>query len=183
MDWFHTISLGFFILVLVGHINNKHPHLLKSAGSPPVAPLSHGICNFITIPHLVPFAADALAKAFLVRRAASAGLTGGRKVVERLQELAWSARHQAKKGGKSSPGVGIFSWLFKMFVLEVGWLPQTLVFSARRRPVPARLRQSRSHPQTPSIEQLVATTRNGQPKFVAQPARLGTREALGGEHA
>ena len=67
-------------------------------------------------------------------------------------------------------------------IIEVGWLPQTLVFSARGAG-PYRLAYGKAAlaPGDASIEQLLATIRDGQPKFVAQPARLGTREALGGE--
>ena len=67
-------------------------------------------------------------------------------------------------------------------VIEAGWLPQTLVFSARGAG-PYRLAYGKAAlaPGDASIEQLLAATADGQPKFVAQPARLGTREALGGE--
>ena len=67
-------------------------------------------------------------------------------------------------------------------IIEVGWLPQTLVFSARGAG-PYRLAYGKAAlaPGDASIEQLLAATADGQPKFVAQPARLGTREALGGE--
>lgn len=66
-------------------------------------------------------------------------------------------------------------------VIEVGWLPQTLVFSARG-PGPYRLAYGKAGlaPGDASIEQLLVAN-EGQPKFVAQPARLGTRETLGGE--
>lgn len=68
-------------------------------------------------------------------------------------------------------------------VIEVGWLPQTLVFSARGAG-PYRLAYGKAGltPGDASIEQLLAATRDGQPKFVAQPARLGARETLGGEY-
>lgn len=66
-------------------------------------------------------------------------------------------------------------------VIEVGWLPQTLVFSARGAG-PYRLAYGKAGlaPGDASIEQLLISN-EGQPKFVAQPARLGTRELLGGE--
>jgi len=67
-------------------------------------------------------------------------------------------------------------------VIEAGWLPQTLVFSARGAG-PYRLAYGKSGltPGDASIEQLFNVAHDGQPKFAAQPARLGTRESLGGE--
>lgn len=67
-------------------------------------------------------------------------------------------------------------------VVEVGWLPQTLVFSARGAG-PYRLAYGKAGlvPGDASIERLLAEKRDGEPKFVALPARLGAQEALGGE--
>lgn len=67
-------------------------------------------------------------------------------------------------------------------VVEVGWQPHTLVFGARG-DGPYRFVYGKAGlaPADASIEQLLATTRDGQPKFVAQPAQLGTPEVLGGE--
>jgi hypothetical protein len=66
--------------------------------------------------------------------------------------------------------------------IEVGWQPQTLVFGARGAG-PYRLAYGKAGltPADASIEQLLAATRDGQPKFVTQLAQLGTPEVLGGE--
>ena len=66
-------------------------------------------------------------------------------------------------------------------IVEVGWLPQTIVFSARG-PGPYRLAYGRAGlvPGDASIEQLLVATHDGQPKFTAWPARLGTPQELGG---
>jgi hypothetical protein len=67
-------------------------------------------------------------------------------------------------------------------VVEVGWQPHALVFGARG-DGPYRLVYGKAGlaPADASIEQLLAATRDGQPKFVTQPAQLGTPEVLGGE--
>lgn len=67
-------------------------------------------------------------------------------------------------------------------VVEVGWLPQMLVFSARGAG-PYRLAYGKAGlaPGDASIRQLLTERHDGQPKFVAQPARLGARATLGGE--
>lgn len=66
--------------------------------------------------------------------------------------------------------------------VEAGWQPHTLVFGARG-DGPYRLAYGKAGlaPADASIEQLLAATRDGQPKFVTQPARLGAPEVLGGE--
>ncbi len=67
-------------------------------------------------------------------------------------------------------------------VVEVGWQPHSLVFGARGAG-PYRLAYGKAGlaPADASIEQLLAATRDGQPKFVTQPAQLGAPEVLGGE--
>jgi hypothetical protein len=67
-------------------------------------------------------------------------------------------------------------------LVEVGWQPHTLVFAARGAG-PYRLAYGKAGlaPGDASIERLLAERRDGGPRFVAQPARLGAREVLGGE--
>lgn len=66
--------------------------------------------------------------------------------------------------------------------VEVGWLPQSLVFGARGGG-PYRLVFGRSGlaPGDASIERLLAPSRDGKPQFVAAAAHLGVQQVLGGE--